>query len=141
MTTLRRLAIIAWRPHYGRESNLVALLDQRLSCLRDLGLATQREAVLGRTDSNEVIEIFEWSSSDAIALAQSHPAALRIMRRIVKVAELVVPADLPAARELFFEITPIDPIGQEHRPNVSLWKATHGNVPQARSNDDSPWAD
>ncbi|MEI6620617.1 MAG: inorganic phosphate transporter [Actinomycetes bacterium] len=71
-------SISAWRPHYGREANLIAL---------------------------------------------------DIMRRIARVADLVVPATLPAARELFFELDPIDP---DDWPAMSLWQATQrvsGNRP------------
>ena len=131
--TTARLAITTLRPHYGREPNLIALLGQHLSCLRELGLATQRQVVLGRTDTNEVVEVFEWASSEAISAAESNPAVLRIMRSITRIADFVVPATVPAARELFFELTPIDPDAPEIVADLTFWHAATVGLPAIRS--------
>jgi len=131
--TKKRLAMCVWRPHYGREHNLVALLGHQLARLRELDLVTNREPVVGRTDNDEVVVILEWVSSEAIATAETDPGIVRIMRHVVALADAVTPASVPAAREMFFEMTPIDSLQVGDAKDMTLWQAANTGLPMARS--------
>ena len=131
--TARRLTISAWHPRYGRRHNLVALLAQLFARLRQIGLITDREALVGSTDNDEVIVILEWVSSDAIASANDDPKVVRIMRHIVQLADAVAPATLSAARETYFESTPIDAALLAEGKSMTLWQAANTSLPKARS--------
>lgn len=75
--------------------------------LRDQGLATSRESIIGVASDGTVVEVFEWMSKEAIASAHSNPAVLAMWEKYAEVCTYVPISDIAEASALFSELTPL----------------------------------
>ncbi len=99
------VVIVAYRPKPGCETALLELLDDHVSHLRRLGLATERAAVLLAARNGVMVEMFEWKDG-AIAIAHEHPDILKMWERYAAVCDYVPLNTLPEAAELFAQFKP-----------------------------------
>lgn len=70
-----RVVIVAFRPKEGQEGRLLELARGHAPRLRELGLATDREATIMRAADGTLVEVFEWREG-AIERAHEHPEVL-----------------------------------------------------------------
>ncbi|MCA9312273.1 MAG: hypothetical protein KDA21_13750 [Phycisphaerales bacterium] len=75
------VTIAAFEPRPGQESELRAVIADRLPLLRRLGLATQRPAITLRSRAGVLIKISEWVDEDAIRRAHETPEVLALWHR------------------------------------------------------------
>ena len=102
-----RIVIACYKPRPGQEAALSALVAEHVPSLRALGLATHRAPVLMQAGDGTVVEVFEWSSADAIQTAHAHPVVLQMWDRFNAVCEFLPLASVSEASSLFPEFTPM----------------------------------
>jgi hypothetical protein len=95
------IAIVAYRPHPGKDAALAALLAEHLPTLRAAGLATERATVLAKAKDGTLIEVFEWASEKAIELAHADEAVRALWERFDEVCDYVPVGELAEAAEPF----------------------------------------
>lgn len=103
-----RIVIVAYLPNPGREAELAELVRGHVPFLREHGLATSREPVIGRTEDGTVIEVFEWASKEAIERAHGMPEVQELWKRFGEVGRYEPIAEVPEAHETFSEFEALD---------------------------------
>jgi hypothetical protein len=103
-----RIVIAAFRPHPGKEAELLGVIADRLPLLRRLGLATQRRPMLVRSREGVIIEVSEWVSQEAIDRAHREPEVLALWERYGRCCEYVKLGALAEAGDDFAVFEAID---------------------------------
>jgi hypothetical protein len=85
---------------------------RRLICdhaltLRKYGLITDRPVVHGKGVDGSIIEIFEWTSEEAIRCAHSIPDMKNLWKSMEEVADFVPLASLSEAHKPFAHFEPL----------------------------------
>ncbi len=91
------LVLTAYKPKARKLEDLLELLKNRTSVLRQLGLITDLPVILAESDDGHVIEVFEWDSPAAETTASSHAKLKKIELEILAVSTLKSLSDLPNA--------------------------------------------
>jgi hypothetical protein len=92
----------------GREAETEALLRRHVPTLRRLGLATDRLGIVLRTPTEAVfLELFEWSTADAVDRAHGEAAVQEIWEALESAAEFVSLSHLPQSDKLFPLFEPV----------------------------------
>ena len=76
------LAIATYKPKAGKDQALYELVQKHLPALRELQLATDRHNFIAKSENGTIIEVFEWTSMNAIKAAHQHPAVIDIWEKI-----------------------------------------------------------
>lgn len=103
-----RIVIACYRPKPGREDDLRSLMSTHVPTLRAEGLATDRTPILMRAGDGTIIEVFEWTSPEAIERAHTNPNVLAMWERYSHVCDYVKIGDVAEASELFSAFEPLD---------------------------------
>jgi len=105
---LPELVIAMYKPKPGKEKELLDCLKDHVPTLRQLGLATGREAVIARSRKDgTVLEVFEWVSAQAVEDAHSNSAVQEFWERLSRCAEYRNLSSLVEADEFFPHFEPI----------------------------------
>ena len=96
-----QMVIVVYRPHAGKEKQLLELVREHLPILRGEGLATERPPLVLRAAGGEVVEIFEWESAEAIEQAHGNAVVQTLWERFAAVCEYDKLANLPEAQRPF----------------------------------------
>lgn len=102
------MVIACYRPHPGRAVELLELVRGHVPALRVQDLATEREPVVMRAADGTIIEVFEWTSRDAVERAHTNPVVQDLWRRFGEVCEFVKPADVAELQQQFAHFQPVD---------------------------------
>ncbi len=102
------MVIACYRPKPGKEAELLRELRAHLPQLRELGLATDRPAQALRAADGSILEIFEWTSQDAVARAHEHPAVGEMWKRFEACCEYISLRDLEETAGPFAHFEPIE---------------------------------
>jgi hypothetical protein len=97
----RQLAFAMYKPKEGKEQELEQILEQHIPVLREYGLISEREAYTVQSKDGTVIEIFEWMSEEAKAVAHQHPAMRSLWGRMMAACTFPTMSDLPEAKKGF----------------------------------------
>ena len=81
------LAIATYKPKQGKEKELLELVEKHLPILHELELATKRGNFIAQSQDGTIIEVFEWTSVNAINAAHQHPAVSVIWEKMTLVAD------------------------------------------------------
>jgi quinol monooxygenase YgiN len=81
------LSIASYRPKPGKEDALMKLVEKHLPKLRELEFATDRQNYIARAQDGTIIEVFEWTSMNAVNAAHQHPAISDIWEKMSLVAD------------------------------------------------------
>lgn len=95
------LAFATYKAKPGHESELTELIQKHFPVLRKLEFATDRTNYIARAEDGTFIEVFEWSSSNAIAAAHQHPAVCEIWEKMSLIADFTPMKDLPDSDKPF----------------------------------------
>lgn len=68
------LTFAMYKPNEGKEAELMEILKKHIPTLSELGLITDRAPVTLRTEEGVIVEVFEWTSQEAVDMAHRHPA-------------------------------------------------------------------
>ena len=98
-----RITIAVYRPKKGCEAELDELVKAHLPVLRKEGLVTDRLPVVMKAADQTVVEVFEWKSKEAILLAHSNTAVLKMWGSFNEVCEYLAPVSVPEFQNMFAE--------------------------------------
>jgi quinol monooxygenase YgiN len=102
-----RMVIVAYRPKPGKEQALLQLTREHVPILRAEGLATDRPPCAMRAADGTIVEVFEWSSDEAIASAHTNPHVQAMWGRYAEACEYVPLNSLSEAQQMFAGFEPI----------------------------------
>jgi hypothetical protein len=103
------IVIACYRPHHGKEQELLAETRQHVDILRGEGLVTDREPIIGQAPDGTIVEVFEWKSQHAIDQAHENPVVLDMWARYAACCDYVPIAEVPGAADLFSPFLPLEP--------------------------------
>lgn len=103
-----QLVIAAYRPHDGREEDLLGLLREHLSALREKGFVTDRPSIVMRAAGGTLLEIFEWKSGEAVDQAHHDEVVQRLWERFAEVCDYESLANLEESQRPFPHFDPVD---------------------------------
>jgi len=95
------LAIATYKPKPGNEDAFMQLIEKHLPALRELGLATDKESYLAKAKDGAIIEVFEWTSINAVRAAHQHPAISAIWEKMIMIGEFPPLATLEETQRAF----------------------------------------
>lgn len=98
------LAIAGYKPKEGQEEALMDLVNKHLPKLRELGLATDRNNYVAKSADGRIIEVFEWTSGNAVNAAHQHPAISDIWEKMTLVADFLPMNSLPEGNGPFVSL-------------------------------------
>ena len=102
-----RVVIACYVPKAGRESELRDLARTHVPRLRAEGLVTDRDPIIAVAADGTVVEVFEWSSAEAIAAAHTNPVVLAMWEEYDRVCAYRPIGEVPEAAGLFSEFAPL----------------------------------
>ncbi len=102
-----RAVIACYRAKPGQEATLRALVQDHVPALRRLGLATDRAPYSLQAADGTLVEVFEWSSAQAIEAAHQHPEVHRMWAAFGQACTYVKLSQLAEAQNLFAEFAPL----------------------------------
>ena len=105
---LSKFVIAAYRPLEGKANELLQEVKNHLPTLWAQGLATQRQPYVMRAADGTIIEVFEWKSEEAIALAHKNPVVLAMWERFGEVCDFSTLAALPECQGPFPNFEPVE---------------------------------
>ena len=105
---MANLVIAMYRPRDGKADALLEEVSKHLPVLRELGLVTERKAVVLRAADGTLLEIFEWESEGAVKKAHDHPVVKQMWNRFEKVCTYVSLSDLEESKVPFPHFEPVD---------------------------------
>ncbi len=95
------LAFATYKPKEGKEQELLDLVNKHLPALRELELATDRNNFIAKSKDGTIIEVFEWTSMNAINAAHVHPAIAAIWEKMTLIADFVPMSTLSEGQRPF----------------------------------------
>jgi quinol monooxygenase YgiN len=95
------LAIATYKPKPEQHDALMKLVEKHLPALRELGFATAKENYLAKAKDGTIIEIFEWTSMNAISAAHQHPAISDIWEKMTLIADFAPLSSLAETQRPF----------------------------------------
>jgi hypothetical protein len=103
---MRILAFAMYKPHEGKENELMDILKEHVPTLKELGLITDRQTAILKAEDGTIIEVFEWASEEAVEMAHRHPAIGQLWGKMGPIASFPPMKDLPEANKPFpgFEV-------------------------------------
>jgi hypothetical protein len=102
------VVLALYKPHPGKDAELIQILKNHIPTLRRLELATDRPVVLVQTKNGSFLEIFEWSTAEAADLAHHHPEVAKVWEAIGKVADFTTLESLEEIKQPFPHFKPIN---------------------------------
>lgn len=103
-----QMVIVVYRPRPGREADLLELVRGHVPTLRAEGMATERPPLVMRAADGCIVEIFEWTSAEAVEAAHHDPAVQAMWGRFGEVCDYETLAGLPEAQRPFSPFEPVD---------------------------------
>ena len=95
------LAFATFKPKSGKEQVLLELVQKHLPILRELELATDKSNYIAQSNDGTIIEVFEWTSLNAIKAAHQHPAIADIWEKMTLIADFVPMNSLTESQKPF----------------------------------------
>lgn len=103
-----QISIACYRAKPGKSAELEALASEHVPFLRSRGFASGRQPIIGRAKDGTIVEVFEWSSSDAINRAHSDTELQKLWERYGAVCDYVKLTDLAESSDLFAGFEPLN---------------------------------
>ena len=102
-----RIVIVGYKPKPGKAEALKVLMKTHVQRLRQEGLAPNRESIIMEATDGTIVEVFEWTSAEAIQSAHKNPAVLQMWGEYADVCDYVPVGTLAEAGNLFSDFTPV----------------------------------
>jgi hypothetical protein len=98
-----RFVIAAFKPKPQMRQVLAAAVEKHWRVLRAECLVTDRPRYAMESEDGTIIEVFEWSSAEAIEQAHHNPAVLALWAEFEPACEYVPLSSLPESQHPFSE--------------------------------------
>lgn len=96
-----------YKPHAGKEAELLSLVRRHYPTLRKYELATARVPIVSRSSNGTIIEVFEWVDELSHKRAHEHPEIAAIWERMDVIGEMPKLRSLPECAETFPHFEPV----------------------------------
>lgn len=93
--------VAVYRPHPGKDAELLGLVRRHVPTLRREGLATDQPVTLLKAADGTLIEIATWKSEDAARAAHDHPAVQELWSAFAACCDFLALRDLTEAAKMF----------------------------------------
>ena len=93
--------VAAYKPHAGKDHELLALVRRHVPALRSEGLITDHPSLLLKAADGTLIEIASWKSEDHSRSANTNPVVQEIWQAFARCCDFRALKDLPETQELF----------------------------------------
>lgn len=141
------VVLSALKPKAGKQAELMAMLEEQVQRLRQLGFVSGYPRQLMTAADGTVISIFQWDSDEAAKRAHEHPEFHQMWEAMSRISDAVPLSEVPEAQKPFsnfkqakndrtnrlvhFEIEADEPEKvRKFFENVFGWEFTQfGNVP------------
>lgn len=92
---MRHVGVILYRPHKGKEEELLSHLRAAFPMLRRNGFIAGSKVIGLKSRDGRILVIFEWASAEAIDLVGEHPEVQEYWMEQDKISTFEKAADLP----------------------------------------------
>ncbi|AZN38737.1 putative quinol monooxygenase [Paenibacillus albus] len=106
-------SIATYRPHPGKEDELLKIVRRHLPTLRAEGFITEMTPLHLQAADGSILEIFEWASAEAKDAAHRSPAVRELWGAMMEVAEMAALASLAEAAQPFSNFRKLE-LQQQH---------------------------
>lgn len=103
-----RIVFAIYKPHPGKEKDLLNLVKKHCPILLKEGLISTRAALVLRANQGEIIEVFEWLSKEAIDLAHQNTTVMKLWEQFGKICSYETLENLDEAKGVFADFELID---------------------------------
>ena len=100
--------VACYMPIPGKETGLREELQTHVDILLNQSLATDAPFIQMRSTDGTVMEVFEWTSQEAIATAHTNPVVLEMWKRFEACSTYIKFADLPESELLYAAFSPLE---------------------------------
>ncbi len=105
------MVIAMYRPHEGKDAELLEIIARHMPALRAEGLVTDRPAQLMRASDGTYLEIFQWKDGGAHA-AHTNEVVMEVWNAMGAVADFPPLASLAEAQSRFPHFEAVDGVSQ-----------------------------
>lgn len=103
-----RIVFALYRPHAGKDAEMLQAVAKHYPVLRRLELITDRAPVVARASDGSIVEVFEWVSEDAVQKAHEHPEVAAVWELMGKVGSIAALSSLPEVQHPFPHFEPVE---------------------------------
>lgn len=103
------IVIAVYKPKQGKLDDLLKVVKDHVPTLRKLGYATDRPSQVMLASDGTVVEVFEWTSQEAVDKAHSDPAVHKLWGQFGACSDIGTIAALPGADQPFPHFKPVNP--------------------------------
>ena len=103
-----RIVIACYKPKSGKSEALLELVKNHVDALRKENLVTDRNPIIFKSESETIIEVFEWKSKEAIDQAHANPKVMEIWEAFSEVCDYEIPVNMKEFQNIFSEFEPIN---------------------------------
>ena len=89
-----RIVVMVYRPHRGKEHELIPILKSGYVLLKDRGYLTNRPPILMQASNKCLLKIFEWKGKESMISAEADPLVQEHWMRVSKICDFEKPANL-----------------------------------------------
>lgn len=82
---MKRVVFAVYKPFENKEEELLALIKVHFEVLLSQNLISDRKRIVLQANNNEIIEVFEWKSSEAIENAHSNETVMNLWTKFGEV--------------------------------------------------------
>lgn len=105
---MKRIVIAIYKPKTGQEEALISLVKRHTPILLQQALITERKVIFLKAKQGEILEIFEWVSSEAIELAHENVEVQKLWNQFAELCTYETLQSLDEAKSIFSDFEPLD---------------------------------
>lgn len=102
-----RIIVIVYRPHRGKEHELIPILKSGYVLLKDRGYLTNWPPIMMQATNKCLLKIFEWKGKESMISAEADPLVQEHWMRVSKICDFEKPANLEEFKQVFSEFETI----------------------------------
>ena len=103
-----RFVIAAFQPKPGMQDRLLAVVARHWGVLRAQSLVTDKPSHAMRAADGTIVEVFEWTSAEAIERAHGNIAVQALWEEFVAVCDYVPVGGLAECQHMFSEFEAVE---------------------------------
>ena len=102
------IVIACFKPKEGKSELLLEAVKEHLPILRAEGLITDREGFTMRSEDGSIVEVFEWTSQEAIDKAHKSEKVLKLWKKYEEACEYIPFEKLAESKMMFPGFQPVN---------------------------------
>jgi hypothetical protein len=103
-----RFVVAAFKPRPGMQDRLLSVVARHWGVLRAQGLVTDKPSHVMRATDGTLVEVFEWTSAEAIDRAHGNAAVQALWEEFAAVCDYVPVGSLAESQHVFSEFDAVE---------------------------------